>query len=155
MKNFFKNPIETLSNAAEINTLKERRERLRGEKKDVEDKIMRYNEQNELKVSVSKLMEPNTEALVALRTLFTKGNVDYKLPYDEFIETNHNTEIQHYKQLYDDLMKTQSTITKSLEHLNTNVCVDINTYKQTVTNLDGRIEEINERLRKVRDKQYK
>jgi hypothetical protein len=149
-----KNPLEALANAAEINTLKDRREKLRNEKRDVDNKILRYTEQNGLVTSCATLLNAQSECIITLRTIFAENNIQYQLPVLEYNTLYTDPQLQQYKMLYDNLVMIETTLTPSIHCLRGNVSVDINAYRANSANLEKRIEECNEKLRKVRDKQF-
>ena len=154
MNKLFKNPIGTISNAVEINTLKERRERLRNEKHEVDNKIRRYSEQLELVKSCEKLTSTQKECLIQLRTIFAQNNIQYQISREEYESEYNDSQLLHYKDLYDKLILMETTMKPCISAFTNTVDVNVDIYKQNSDHLERRIEEINQRLSKVREKQF-
>jgi hypothetical protein len=155
--NFLKNPLSSISNAVEINTLKSERDKLNKEKKELEYICDKHNDQTLLKQNIdsSQIIQSNNNIISSLRTLFVKSNINYDIGFEEFAVSNTDQDILMYKRLYDQLVQTNKTIEDSIKHLDKNVCISKEIYSEKITNLDEQIEKVNGKLRVVRDKQFK
>lgn len=153
--NFLKNPISSISNAAEINNLKDKRKELEKEKKANEKLFNRYEDQIKLKKSSETIIGTNNTSLSNLRTLFTKSNVKYDVEFVEFSSNTKDEDMIMYKILYDKLIDTNKCIEDAIKHFDKNISVDKEVYTQKIAKLDEKIVEVNKKLDKVRDKQFK
>ncbi len=91
--NFLKNPLSSIGNAVEINTLKSKIDDLNKQKTDVEKKCIRYDENILLKTSANKIVAVNNEVITEIRNLFAIHNVNYDMTYEEFIT-------KYFEQIY-------------------------------------------------------
>lgn len=153
--NFLKNPISSISNAAEINNLKDKRKELEKEKKANEKLFNRYEDQIELKKSSESIIGTNNTSLSNLRTLFTKSNVKFDVEFVEFSSNTKDEDMIMYKILYDKLIDTNKCIEDAIKHFDKNISVDKEVYTQKIAKVDEKIVEVNKKLDKVRDKQFK
>ena len=153
--NFLKNPISSISNAVEINNLKDKRKELDKDKKAYKKLFNRYEDQIELKKSSEIIINTNNSILSNLRTLFTKSNVKFDVEFVEFSSGTKDEDMIMYKILYDKLIDTNKCIEDGIKHFDKNISIDKELYTQKIIKLDEKIAEINKKLDKVRDKQFK
>ena len=152
--NFIKNSVSTISNAVEINKLKDKRSELNKEKKELEQACAKYDDQVNMKENIGKITHTNKEIITSLRNMFAKNNIKYDIEFSEFISTYDNQDYRMYKILYDQLVLTNSIVEDSVKHLDKNVCIDRQIYVDRIGSLDEKIEKINSKLEDVRDKQF-
>lgn len=152
--NYLKNPISSIGNSIEINSLKSKREKLETEKKELLSKCAKYDEQIEFKNNISKNIQSNQETLSELRTIFTKSNIKYDVEFEEFTKTIGDSDLIMYKKLYDQLMTTSRTFDETSNHLDKNISIKKEVYIESITNIDANIENINKKLKNVREKQF-
>lgn len=153
--NYLKNPITSISNAVEINKLKDKRDELNKDKKEYKKLFNRYEDQIELKKSSEAIISTNNIALSNLRTLFTKSNVKFDVEFVEFNLNIKDEDMIMYKILYDKLLDTNKCIEDVIKHFDKNITIDKEVYTQKITKVDEKIAETNKKLDKVREKQFK
>lgn len=153
--NFLKNSVSTIGNAVEINNLKSKREELNKQKKELELLCNKYDDQVELKNNILKITQTNLEIISNLRTLFAKSNTKYDIEFDEFTNLNTDPDLIMYKKLYDQLCNSSKTVEETSNQLDKNISVKREIYTDKIDKLNGQIEVVNNKLKSVRDKQFK
>jgi hypothetical protein len=152
--NFFKNPIGTISNAAEINRLKDKRTNLEKEKKDFEKLCEQYDSQVSLKNKLEQNITICNEILSELKALFIKYNINYEIDINLFKLNNTNNDKLMYREMYDSNTNIIKLYNEQIEKINNNIHVNKNVYEQKIIQLSNSIDNINNKLKNVREKQF-
>lgn len=151
---YFLNPVSSISNAVEINKLKDKRKKFNDEINEYVKSLNRHEEHTELKNLINVSIESNNAVLKNLRTLFVKSNKKFDVEFNEFVKTTSDADLIMYKTLYDNLMETNKKLTEHAEHLNKNISIDKEIYLERIKSSEKKIEEINGKLNAVREKQF-
>lgn len=152
--NFIKKSVGTISNAVEINELKSKRSKLNDEKKHLESSLVKYDEQIQMKQNIIQLIETNNDMINFLRNQFTKANINYDVPMEEFTDNNPESDNYVYKKLFDQLTNTNKSLENTVKHLDKTICVSREIYADRINVLDEQIKKLNEKLDKIREKQF-
>jgi len=152
--NFLKNPIKSLSNAAEINKLKDARTKLNNEKTKLTTLCAQYDEQKLLREKLEKNQLDNNETLALLQTSFVKNGIQYEIEFEDFTNLNNDENYIAYKRIYDQLILSNKFIQEIITHIDKNINVKRETYVDKITETDNKINELNEKLKIVREKQF-
>lgn len=153
--NFLKNPASSISNAVEINKLKSKKNELTKEKNENQKLYDRYEEQIKLKENILKIIDANNIVLTNLRTFFINSDIKYDVEFKEFEKVVTDVDLIMYKTLYDKLTNTNECSNNSIKNLDKNVSIDKQIYTQKIEKINEKIEVINAKLSKVRNKQFK
>lgn len=153
-KKLLNNPINVIGNAVEINKYKMKRTSLEDEKRDYEKKCRRYDEHLSLKNHIVTVTALNANTINQLRNIFMVNNVTYDIPYSEFEVHYEENEYRVYKKLYDAMNASNSVINETIEQINKVIGVDKQVYLDKITYIEGKLVEVNQKLRNVRDKQF-
>lgn len=152
--NFLKNPVKSISNAAEINKLKDTRTKLNNEKTKLTTLCTQYDDQKSLKEKLEKNQMDNNETLGLLQTLFVKNGIRYEIGIEDFTNSNTDENYIVYKRMYDQMILSNKSIQETITHVDKNTNVKRETYAEKITEIDNKIYELNEKLKNVREKQF-
>lgn len=152
--NFLKNPVKSISNAAEINKLKDIRTKLNDEKTKLTTLCAQYDEQKSLREKIEKNQMDNNDTLVLLQTLFVKNGIQYEIGFEDFTNSNTDENYIAYKKIYDQIILSNKSIQETITHIDKNTNVKRETYVEKITEIDNKINELNEKLKIVREKQF-
>jgi hypothetical protein len=153
-KKLLNNPIDVIGNAVEINKYKMKRSTLEDEKRDCEKKCRRYDEHISFKNHIATVTVMNANTINKLRTIFASNNVEYDMSYSDFEIQYEDNEHRIYKKLYDTMNLSNSVINETTEQINKVIGVDKQVYLDRIAYIEGKLVEVNQKLRNVRDKQF-
>lgn len=154
---FLTKGFNTISNAVEINTLKSDRDELRKKKDEFTNKLNKYNNQIILKTIIENNIESNNKTITNLREQFIAGNIDFQNggTFDEFIlkYSNNSYAICLYK-LYLSLNSSNEILKVTNDEISKDISIDREIYVNKINEIDEQIKKVNNKLEKVRDKQF-
>lgn len=155
---FLKKGISTIDNAIEINKLKDERENLTKKRNNMADKIKKYDRQIELKNIVYSNIQSNENTIMGIKENLFLDNVEItdKTTIDEFsLKYSENPYFINLFQLYTNLLNSQKVLVATLNEIGSIINIDKTIYETKKVELDKQIENVNNKLSKVRTKQFK
>jgi hypothetical protein len=155
-KKLLNNPLDTIGNAVEINKLKLKKSELISSKKDYEQKCKKYDDQIKFKEDIYIVTQINDSTINKLRTIFTLNNINCDVIFSEYENENDIKDEEYimYKKLYDVLVQSNAIINATNEHINKNIGINKQVYLDKINEIDNKLENIQQKLRIVRDKQF-
>ena len=155
---FLKKGISTIDNAIEINKLKDERENLTKKRNNMADKIKKYDRQIELKNIVYSNIQSNENTIAGIKEHLFLDNVEItdKTTIEEFsLKYADNLYLINLFQLYTNLLNSQKMLLATLNEIGSIINIDKTIYETKKVELDKQIENVNNKLSKVRTKQFK
>jgi hypothetical protein len=155
---FLKKSISTIDNAIEINKLKDERENLTKKRNNLADKLKKYDRQIELKNIVYSNIQSNENTVAGTKEHLFLDNVEItdKTTIDEFsLKHGDNPYLINLFQLYNNLLNSQKVLLATLNEIGSIINIDKTIYETKKVELDKQIENVNNKLSKVRTKQFK
>jgi hypothetical protein len=155
---FLKKGISTIDNAIEINKLKDERENLTKKRNNMADKIKKYDRQIELKNIVYSNIQSNENTVAGIKEHLFLDNVEItdKTTVEEFsLKYANNPYFINLFQLYTNLLNSQKVLLATLNEIGSIINIDKTIYETKKEELDKQIENVNNKLSKVRTKQFK
>jgi len=155
---FLKKGISTIDNAIEINKLKDERENLTKKRNNMADKLKKYDRQIELKNIVYSNIQSNENTVAGIKEHLFLDNVEItdKTTVEEFsLKYTDNPYFINLFQLYTNLLNSQKVLLATLNEIGSIINIDKTIYETKKVELDKQIENVNNKLSKVRTKQFK
>jgi hypothetical protein len=155
---FLKKSISTIDNAIEINKLKDERENLTKKRNILADKLKKYDRQIELKNIVYSNIQSNENTIAGIKQHLFLDNVEItdKTTVEEFsLKYSDNSYFISLFQLYNNLLNSQKVLLVTLNEIGSIINIDKTIYETKMVELDKQIDTVNNKLNKVRTKQFK
>ena len=155
---FLKKSISTIDNAIEINKLKDEKEDLTKKRNNLIDKIQKYDRKIELKKIVYSNIQSNENTIASIKEHLFLDNVEItdKTTLEDFsIKYGDNPYFMNLFQLYNNLLNSQKVLLVTLNEIGSIINIDKTIYETKKVELDKQIENVNNKLSKVRTKQFK
>ena len=153
---FLKKSISTIDNAIEINKLKSEREELTAKIEKLSEKLKKYDFQLELKLIIEANIQVNMNTIAGLKKQFFLDNIETPDKYTlaEFSIKHDSPYLIKLFQLYNNLLETDGILMASLNEINSHINIGKATYQTKKDDLDKKLEVVNAKLKKVRNKQF-
>lgn len=154
---FLKKSISTIDNAIEINKLKSDRDELNGKLSKITEKLKKYDSQLELKQIIEFNIQSNTNTMISIKQQLFLDNIEItdKTTIEEFSVKYNNAYFINLFKLYSNLLSSQKVLQTSITEIDSHINIDKTTYISKKEELDKEIETVNNKLKKVRNKQFK
>ncbi len=155
--NFLKNSFNTVTNAVEINKLKDKLHDLEKQKHEIEmeknNNNLQINQKEIMMSEISKLFTASKDNLNVLDgVVFNK--TDFNCEFEIFIQKYQSKpELFLFKKLYDNLKKNNEIINDVMNYYNNNV-KSSEYYDEKLQNVEKNIEDTKKKLNAVRVKQF-
>jgi uncharacterized protein YPO0396 len=153
---FLKKSISTIDNAIEINKLKSEREEVTAKIAKLSEKLKKYDFQLELKLIIEANIQANMNTIAGLKKQFFLDNIEPPEKYTlaEFSIKHDSPYLIKLFQLYNNLLETDGILMASLNEINSHINIGKATYQTKKDELDKKLEVVNAKLKKVRNKQF-
>ena len=154
---FLKKSISTIDNAIEINKLKSERDELNDKLSKITDKLKKYDCQLELKNVIDANVLSNTNTMISIKKQLFLDNIEIteNCTIEEFTVKHNNPYFINLFKLYSNLLASQKVLQSSIDEISSHINIDKQTYHVKKEELDKELEKINNKLKKVRTKQFK
>ncbi len=154
--NFLVNTVSTVSNAIEINKLKDERTLLNKEKETLNKKIKEYDNKNLLKNTLEKNIETNDLSISSIKEYFILSNI--KIEQNETTATFGDKYKDEYLikmfKLLTSLQITNQSLANMINEIKSQIQIDKNVYQTRLNEIETKVEKINSKLKIVREKQF-
>ena len=154
--NFLKNSFNTVSNAIEINQLKEERNEINNQIKKLNEQIKKYERSFELKQMLLQNIASNDQSIGLIRTYFVIENVnlDGIDNFEQFGIKYNDKIIQQMYKTFNSLQINNKSIKLMIQEIDALIDVEKITYQNKINDLEKKLLSINNELNKVREKQF-
>ncbi len=143
---FIKKSFYTVSNAVEINKLKDKLEDLKKEKTKLEKKCLRIEQRNVLKENIDGLSKTHSD-IFRILSLFGVNKENNSQPDEE------DEEYMMFISLNNHLVESDKMIVEYIEYLKKSTD-NKDFYLMKISETDKKIEDINQKLKSIREKQF-
>jgi len=155
--NFLKNSFNTVTNAVEINILKDKLRDLKKERIQITIEKncneLQINQKEKMMPEISKLFTVSKDNLGVLDHMFS-DQMDFNYDYEVFVQKYQNfPHFYLFKKLYDNLKKNNELVNDIMSYYNNNVKSN-EYYDEKIHCIDEKIEVIEKKLNAVRVKQF-
>lgn len=154
--NFLKKSLNTVSNAFEINSLKEERNDINNQIKKLNEQIKKYERSFELKQMLQQNITSNDQSIGLIRTYFINEtiNLDGIDNFEQFSAKYNDKTIQQMYKTFNSLQINNKSIKLMIQEIDALIAVDKTIYQNKINDLETKLLSINDKLNKVREKQF-
>jgi len=153
---FFKNTLNTIGNAVEINNLKDERTKLNKEKTEFEERIAKYDNLISLKKILENNIEINNVTIGTIRENFILLNIkiDQNETTESFCSQYKDEYICKMYKLLNSLTITNKSLHNMIDEINPSIQIDKSTYQIKIEEINKKLDKVNDKLKAVRQKQF-